>query len=65
MYTIVAHHTTMEFFKVPNKIGEKNKREIERYIADKQLQPVSTETDNWEIVDMEQEGKLGRNKHEH
>ena len=52
MKTVLTHFVQKDKYEVPDDIAEKDYDEIEQYIVDNELEPVSGDTRDWEIVDV-------------
>jgi len=52
MKTILTHYVQMDKYEVPNHIAKKKSEDIEDYISQKNLKPVSGDSRDWEMVDV-------------
>ena len=53
MKTVLCHFVQMDRYEVPDNIAEKGDTAIEEFIFNKNLKPVSSDTRDWEIVEVE------------
>lgn len=53
MAEILTHYVQMETFIVPDEVARKGNNAVEQYISDHDLEPIGSDTRDWEIVDID------------
>ena len=50
---VFTHYVQMDTYEIPETVAKKGKEAIERYIFENKLEPVKSDSRDWEIVNIQ------------